>query len=392
MQRSRLSQLLLVLVIILSACSSQPTAAPTAVAAPAPEPTATWVYEETSPSGEVFNRQDMLTNIVDNIILPANADFVARTAALRTALQAFRDGPTVETLALAQDAWLTAVLAWKRAELFELGDAMELYSPVDKRPTNKARLEIDISDSFTIDAAYISTIGVTSRGLPVIEYLIFNPELALEDIVAQFVAGENAARRMAFLVAAAEDLHNQAVDVQSYWLPEGENYAETFGTLAGGSRLQASGSSLLMNRIVFQLENIYRMKISNPLAIGPTGTQSPQLAEAYLSGESLTLARKNLETIQTTFQGGEGIGLDDYLDFLGAQFEEQTLSSAIDDQFVVAFDAIDAIGEPLESAVLNNPGAVESALNEGIALLRLVKADMVTQMGVTLNYSDADND
>ncbi len=190
MQRSRLAQLLIVLAIILSACSSQPTATPTIVVGPTPEPTATWVFEETSPSGEVFNRQEMLTNIVDNIILPANADFVARTAALQTTIQAFKDGPKVETLALSQDAWLTAELAWKRAELFELGDAMELYSSVDKRPTNKARLEIDISESFNIDAAYISTLGATSKGLPVIEYIIFNPDLTLDDIVAQFISGE----------------------------------------------------------------------------------------------------------------------------------------------------------------------------------------------------------
>ena len=110
--------------------------------------------------------------------------------------------------------------------------------------------------------------------------------------------------------------------------------------------------------MVFLLETIFRMKISNPLSVGPTGTQSPKLAEAYLSGDSLALARTNFKTVQTTFYSGEGLGLDDYLDFLGAQFEEQTLSSAIDDQFIIALDALDAldaIGEPFEYAVLNNP-------------------------------------
>ena len=112
---------------------------------------------------------------------------------------------------------------------------------MDKRPTNKARLEIDISESFNIDAAHVSTLGATSRGLPVIEYLIFNPDLTLDEIVAQFVSGENADRRMAYLASAAEDLHKQARDVQSYWLPEGENYAETFRNIAGGGGQPSSG-------------------------------------------------------------------------------------------------------------------------------------------------------
>ena len=71
---------------------------------------------------------------------------------------------------------------------------------------------------------------------------------------------------------------------------------------------------------------------------------------------------------------------------------EEPLSQVILRQFDAALAALRAIDGPLETAVQANPAQVESAYQETLSLLTLLKADMVNQLGLTLTFNDNDGD
>jgi predicted lipoprotein len=97
--------------------------------------------------------------------------------------------------------------------------------------------------------------------------------------------------------------------------------------------------------------------------------------------------------MHTIYTGGDGLGFDDYLDFLGAEGEGGLpLSQVIDDQFVTTLAAFDAIEGTLHTTVTDQPDQVNAAYEEVRTLLVLLKADMANQLGVTLTFNDNDGD
>jgi len=118
----------------------------------------------------------------------------------------------------------------------------------------------------------------------------------------------------------------------------------------------------------------------------------PDLVEAPYSGDSLPRIIATVESLRATFNGSEGLGFDDYLNFLGAMYEDRPLSEAINAQFDASLAALRAIDEPLETAVTADQAQVEAAYEELRTLLVLFKVDMVNHLGLTLTFNDNDGD
>lgn len=53
---------------------------------------------------------------------------------------------------------------------------------------------------------------------------------------------------------------------------------------------------------------------------------------------------------------------------------------------------MEAIKEPLETAVVSNPEAVLHVYEELSTLVRLTKTDMANHMGLVITYNDGDGD
>jgi predicted lipoprotein len=327
-----------------------------------------------------FDREAMLTNIADEVILPAHEAFLARSAALEKEAGDFSENPTAESLTRLQESWLEAARAWKRVELYPFGGTMLLHTSIEKRPVNEEFIENFIATEPVLDEAFIEGIGSTSKGLGAIEYLIFDPEGGDAQVLESF----SDPRRGEYLAGLAANLNTRAERLGDAWAPEGGNYREAFiDAAADGADLEGS-ISLLSNEMIFLTEMVAREKIGVPLGKDGFGEPSPESAEGYRSGSSLDLTKANIEALQAAFEAG----LDEYLSQLGGEATAEAIST----QFETVLADLEAIGPSLEEAVVTRPEDVEKAYQSLRVLVTLLKTDMANRLGITITFSDNDGD
>lgn len=340
-----------------------------------------------------FNRTEMLTAITNTVILPAHTSLVPQATALVSATEAFNTNPTQTTLDALQAEWIKSKLAWKHCELFDLGPVMDqvIHNRIDKWQTNPAFIESFIVTEANITERFIDCIGSTSKGLPAMEYLLYaNGDATVLD---SFTVGALPAKRKAYLLALAQNIKVSADVLLNVWAASGEHYAQDFinGT---GDGLEGS-INMLSNEMVSQTEKLMRKNVGSPLGNESAQGINPALVETPYALVSFELLRANVVSIQTTFNGGitsTDVGLDDYLDYLSAEYQGMPLSDKINSQFELVINKIDAINEPLETAVTNKTTQVQELYSTMRDLLVLIKVDMANNLAVTITFSDNDGD
>ena len=354
--------------------------------------TATSCDDENGPDNSQlnFDQQAMLTNIGQNIVLPAYEAYKEETSNLKQAVTAFTNDPTEETIAEAQDAFKEAYIAWQGVTLYEFGPAEEVAFRMNSNafPTSLTKIENSVSsNSWNLG----SFTNVNQKGLPALDYLLFK-----EGALADFTTAENAANRRQYLMDVATNLHDLASQVYNSWNPQQENYLATFTASKGSS----AGSSLSL--LVNQLNEGFEITKNKRLNI-PRGGRSidekpiPTAVEAYYSGISLDLVEANLNSVEKTFKGEakgtDGLGLDDNLK---AHFEagntEKDQASQILEQIAKVRAAVDAIPDPLSEAVKTSNDKVTTAYNETVKLVSYLKTEMPQTLSVLISYIDNDGD
>ncbi|PIB36642.1 hypothetical protein BFP72_15155 [Reichenbachiella sp. 5M10] len=330
-----------------------------------------------------FDRQPMLIQMADQIILPGYEDFLATASLLDTQVDAFAKNPTNETLAACQAAWKKAALSWKNTESFNIGPVRtrSLSSKIHYYPTPASFIETAVSNYSGSDD-YIQTLGSNRKGLAAIEFLLFSSDE--HETLSQF----SDEKRMAILSLYTSDLVTIATRILNEW----ETYRADFIALSGSGT--SSSASLLANQLLESLSNLNIKKLGNPMGLTDVSSSvNPDLVESPYAQESLEWIKVNLLSIAQTFNGGEGTGYDDYLDALAIDFDQNTtLSARINQQIQVCLEAANAINQPLQTAVVNDPLAVEALLAETQSLLSLMHTDMMSNIGLTVTPSDNDGD
>lgn len=346
---------------------------------------------------ETFSRRAMLQNLADEIILPLHETFFEQTEALRTAVHDFLMNPSLESLNALQEAWRVESLLWHQVRLFNVGRLTFVYH---SRIANNAPIATQIIDEFIngktlIEPNAVGVFGSNVVGVRTVEYLIFDPVGGNEAILAKFVDDPNAIYRAQYLLLTVDDLHKTVGELLHMWSPDGLNYADQFVEDDDPSSVQES-ISMLVNAMVNSLETTVNMTIGWALGTEAGGEVQPQIVEARYSGYSIPQITSFFEMLRDTFNGqsaaGDGLGFDDYLDFLGAQYDDLPLSEAINRQIDAVLEALAAIDEPLETALITHPELVQQVYDEGRRLVVLMKADMVSQLGITITFSDSDGD
>ncbi len=342
---------------------------------------------------EQFDRRAMLTSIVENVIFPAQEAFIDTSAQLEADVATFADDPTLDNLVVVQKSWRQSSNAWEEMINYALDLRLDsFHNQVDKHPLNIEFVEGILNGDDEITENYVEGIGSTSRGLPAIEYLIFDPSLSPDEILATF----DDEQRMAFLVALAQNIHNKAEEIHRYWADvDGRNYAKTFieqdqegGTIQGSI-------NMIVNEMFLTLEDDLDMWIGEPSGIALGTDPQPDLVESPRSGQSAQHILHHLIGLQKLFNGGEAddmLGFDDYLDFLGAEYDDTTLSEAINARFDIAITAIESLEQPLQIAVIDNPEQVAEIYEAMRQLLIPFRADMNSQLNIVITLSDRDGD
>jgi predicted lipoprotein len=331
--------------------------------------------------GATFDRRAMLTEIVNELILPLHEQLVVESIALEAAVTQLAEEPTVETLNAAQAQWRTTAEAWARVEPLQLRFAMLVSSQVKKWPINVEFIEEFIASEEKIDEASISASGSTAKGLAALEYLLFSQAENDEILIALTTDPQ----RMAYLLALAQNLISTSSGLLGMWAVDGDNQAQALIEADFNVDNVQGSISMLTNEMIALVEGIIKIKIDNPLQVWSTNEPQPESVESPFAKHSRPLIVANLQTMQAYFDNG----LASYLIFLVG---DDQLANTISAQFEKTIAAVSAIEPSLETAVVDNQAAVIAARTELRALLVLLKTDMANQMGLTITFSDNDGD
>jgi len=342
-----------------------------------------------------FSRRDMLENIVRNIVLPLHEDFLEQTEVFHDAAEDFVANPRPPALETLREQWRRTSLMWEQVSLFRLGrDIMPLHNRIDNGyPAAPSVIDGLLEGEQPLDADFLDTQASNVYNLRAIEYLLFDGDWTPNEAIAAFASGEAGRRRQQYVLTTTAMLQQTAADLWQIWSPEGDDYAQTFVNLDDLRNPNETMSMLTVN-MLRSIKDIYTVDLALPLGI-TTGEPHPELAASPYGDFSLEQMRSLLEIIQQTFNGDSehgSLGLDDYLDLIGATENGVPLSGEINDQLTAVIDAIAALNRPLSAIIEYQPQRIRGIYGGMEYLVHLFEVDMAGQMGLSIAVPDGDVD
>jgi predicted lipoprotein len=352
--------------------------------------------KEPSTEDNTSDREAMLINWVDNIVIPSYANFRMKMDAMIETSEAFRADPNNTTLAEFRASWEEAYIEWQQVELFEFG-ATEKYALrnfYNIYPANVALINTHISDpnlSLEVPSAY------SVQGFPALDYLINGIGADDDAIIQSYTADADAAKRIDYLGTLVTRMDNLLSSVITEW---NGSYRDTFISKSGLDINSSTGN--VVNAYVLEYERYVRSgKIGIPAGIFSSGTVQPDKVEAYYKKDiSKILAQTAHQAAHDFFNGksvlsgASGPSFKTYLDALGAKdvASGELLSDVINNQFNTIKNELSPLGDNFSSEVQINNAAMTDAYTEMQILVRLLKLDMTSAMSVTITYTDNDGD
>ncbi|MDX1386931.1 MAG: imelysin family protein, partial [bacterium] len=240
----------------------------------------------------------------------------------------------------------------------------------------------------------LEQLGNSIRGIPALEYLLFDPEGNPTQILQSITTDPNAARRCSLMKTLGTDLVVQAQILFQAWDPQGGNFHSQFSQPGSeGSPFDSATDSLgvMLNQLGELIEILKDLRLGVPLGKSSGGTPQPEGVLNPYSHQTVTALQKNLEGFEAVYLGqldGMGSpGLYDYVFSLDQYEAEEVLK-----RLALTMEAIQNIPEPLSDTVLNNPQPVDQAYQRAMELRDLILGPISGIVGVTTSFADSDND
>lgn len=334
-----------------------------------------------------FDKQAMLLNYADNLILPAYTAFRISLDSLISAYDGFKDSGSLSDFQACKQKFTVAYLKYQRISIFGFGPGEDANIRVNFNifPADTQKIKANITGgSYNLSLA--STID--AKGFPAIDYLFYGHQ-STELRQKELLNSEN--NRKKYVSDVLNDMSIKINAVVASWGSYRNVFVSSLGTDVGSS------IGFMINQINYELDYLKNAKIATPLGLRSGGTPLPGHCEAIYEGQSLKYALETLTTIENvylgrSFTGNDGKGFDDYLDHLQIMHIDLPLNAAIKLQFQIAREKMNAITNPLPQQVFDNSATVNTAYKELVKLLVLLKTDMPSGLGVVITYQDGDGD
>ena len=354
-----------------------------------PEPVTTTNPGNTST--QEFDRSAMMSFWANNIILPAFDQFNSSLSELNTAVSNFNSNPSLNTLSLLRDKWLSSSKNWQYIEMFDIGRAEEIYfkNRMNLYPANVQTIENNIAlQDFDLEASS----NFAAQGFPAMDYLLFGVGSDDDQIVARYA--DQSLNYRSYLQQITQKMIDLTTEVKTHW--EGD-FRTTF--IQSTENTATSSLNKLVNDFVFYFEKGYRAnKFGIPAGVFSAGPL-PDRIEAY-HGQSYSkiLAQEATKAIEQFFNGiafddpnTTGPSLKGYLDYIEADIDDK-LSVRINEKFQLGKNKINALNSNFKNQIQEDNNAMlltYDAIQSGVVLL---KVDMLQKLNVSVDYADADGD
>jgi putative iron-regulated protein len=308
--------------------------------------------------------QQVIQNYARNVIFNTYIDLVEQTKLLRAAILELQLETTTKNLHQAQNAWRNARRPWEQSEAFLFGPAetLDLDPALDSWPINATDIKNVVDSDTPLTTETVSAFEPTLKGFHVIEYLLFGNN-------NNKVASELTARELAYMIAAATALTNDAQALADAWNPNAGNFLAEFSKAGAGSATYPSLASAVQEMLEGMIgiaDEVGTGKLSRPLA-----GRDPSLTESQFSANSITDFINNIRSIRNVYTGtyllSEGPGLNALVKSINPALDE-----AINNQIEKTIAAIYAIPQPFTESIISNADSVQTAINEAKNLVALL--------------------
>ncbi|WP_298487706.1 imelysin family protein [uncultured Maribacter sp.] len=332
-----------------------------------------------------FDREAVLVNVADNIIIPALEDLSQKLVALKTNKDAFIATPDQTNLDALRSSWLSAYEVWQHVEMFNIGKAEEiLYSfQMNIYPVSITDVEANI-DSGSYDLTHVNNNDAV--GFPAVDYLLYG--VAADD--AAILVKYEDVKYKNYLSDVVNQMDALTDEVINDWTT---SYRDTF--ISSTSNTASSAYNKLVNDFIFYYEKGLRAnKVGTP-AGNFSANPLPDRVEAFYNNEvSKTLTLEALTAAENFFNGNaynsSSTG-ESYVTHLKS-LDNSALESLINTQFSGAREKINE----LENSFSNQINTDNTKMTQAYDALQLnvvsLKVDMLQAFNVSVDYVDADGD
>ena len=319
---------------------------------------------------------DLLTNQVNEVIIPTMTDYRDEMTTLNTAVEGFASSIDEANLNIVRAAYAEAYVAYQSAAVhnYFATATQNLVNTTNLYPIDTALLTDFInSESFNFN----SSNQERANGFPALDYLLYGPE----NIIDFF---NEDVRRVNFLRELVSSMLGRSEAILSIWTG---NLSTVF-VENGGTQLGSSISVQLNETLVYYEDHIRENKIGIPIGLtGPLDTPFEPDAtkiEAYyqslVDGNedfTLSLVRAAIEEMEdiylgTTSTGENGQGYDDLI-----LVRDESVDEDIKNQFEAIYAQIDG-----RSSISGD----RTLYDEVQELVSIYKTDLLP----LLNVQDAD--
>ena len=346
-----------------------------------------------------FDKFNLLKNLSDNYITPSLSAYNDKINTLNNDILSFTSNPSINGLSIVRNSWEEAILNWQDIAFLDFGPSeyILLRSQTNTFPIDTTELKNSIiSGTWNFQNSTFND----SKGLQAIDYLLFKPGYTDTDLITYFQSDSNATN---YLKSISEDLLININYVTEQWDLQKEDFINDFETTSNGYSSNSQGSSIsnIINALCLHYEfYVRRGKVGLPMGVfnGFSQQELPHLVECYYSGKSFQNAIRSISSIRKFINGSSytandnGLGLDDYMNFVNAELNSQQLSTVIDNQIVTILYELDNYNNSLSDEIMTNKSALSVSYGELQRLVPYIKVDMTSALGVLITYQDNDGD
>lgn len=355
-----------------------------------------WGCSDDGPSGpnpNDYDRQAMLVNWADNIIVPSYQSFADETGTLETAATNFSSNPDQQHLDSLRTQWYEAYKAWQHVASYQVGPAVDLRYRYNMNiyPVDTAGVHDNIAEG-----SYDLSLPAEQdrQGFPALDYLLYGLGDTDQQILNHYTSHSNADGYQAYLTDVAGRMDSLTNVVLSEWQ---SGYREQFVQNSGSG--SNSSVDMMVNDYIMYFEKVLRSgKIGIP-AGRLSGNTLPGHVEAYYRGDiSKALFMEALDATQGFFNGrhvgssGQGESLHSYLDYLEASKNGTDLQVLINARFDSARTQAEQLNDNFAEQIEQNNSAMLQVVDELQKNVVLMKVDMMQALNINVDYVDTDGD
>lgn len=323
--------------------------------------------------------------LAEGVLLPAHSVWKEADVGLATSAKAFCAGN--EDLAAARQAFLTAQSAWASLQPMAVGPlaegnrAWQVQFWPDKKNLVARQVQALVNSKPQLSVADLDKSSVVVQGLTAYEYLLFDPEIDLQN-------AEQKARYCPLLVAIGERQQALATTVVEQW--QGETGALNQFKLFPNDRYAEASEAIsdLLRTQVSAIDGL-KKKLGAPLGRQSKGVPQPYQAEAWRSQASLANLGAALSGAEQLWHGAKSDGIQA---LLGS--DQDALKQRIDAAYADTRQQLAGLQRPLGDLLADEAGrqtlnAFYDSLN---VLHRLHEGELARALGIQLGFNAHDGD